>query len=107
MIGHYSDLLAVTIRYRRGMDEANAPILTPFIFKPGAVPPEWIQPSQSVDVTARILALWDTTVRLIRDEQLLGQDQRGFLAMIQDHKVNPPPSAHLELTLLTTRSDGV
>ena len=51
-------------------------------------PKGWIESNRRVEITARILLLWETTFFLIRDEPVLGRDQQRFLAMIHDHKVS-------------------
>ena len=53
----------------------------------GSPPEEWLDGSYKVDVSARIISLWETTVCLIKNEQVLSENQREFLAAIHDHKV--------------------
>lgn len=54
----------------------------------GTPPEEWLRVSSSRTCTAIILSLWETTVGLIENEEVLGKNQERFLAMIHDHKVD-------------------
>ena len=64
-------------------------LLSPLIIDSGSPPEQWVKDSYKVDVNARILSFWEASVSLIKNEGVLGQDQKRFLAMIHDHKVGP------------------
>ena len=49
---------------------------------------EWLRVSSSRTCTAIILSLWETTVGLIKNEEVLGKNQERFLATVHDHKVD-------------------
>lgn len=74
----------------RIMAQAQTPPSHPslLVTSAGSPPKEWIKTSHRVQLNARIISLWETTVFLIRDEAILGQDQQRFLAMIHDHKAS-------------------
>ena len=75
------------------------PVPSDLTFDAGTPPRDWIEQNQKVEVTARILSLWETTISLIANEGILGKDQRRFLAMIHDHKVSDgvQPTSPLQL----------
>ena len=64
----------------------------------GTPPEQWLGVSRDVGTTAIILCFWETTVSLIKNERLLSGDQRRFLAMVLDHKVNGLVLLKLEST---------
>jgi hypothetical protein len=55
-----------------------------------APPQEWIKSFISVDIAARIISLWETTVFLIVNRTILCRDQQRYLAMLRDHRVSRP-----------------
>lgn len=58
-------------------------------FDPGSPPKQWLEtPDLEARVTA--LGLWEMTVGLIHNEEVLSADPRRFLAMVHEHKVSPP-----------------
>lgn len=63
-------------------------LLDSFRINAGDLPPEWVNRSYEVHIVSRILLLWENTVSLINNRELLCQDQQRYLAMIYDHKVS-------------------
>lgn len=64
------------------MDAASLTVIVP-------PPPEsWRSALQEVPLGLALLSLWETTICLIANEPILGQDQRRYLAMINEHRVS-------------------
>lgn len=64
------------------MDRANLTFNVP------APPQEWLKAYDAAEDGARVIVLWETTVFLIVNEAILGQDQKRYLAMIDDQRVS-------------------
>jgi len=63
------------------------PISSDLEFDPGSPPLGWLK-SPFIEAKARATCLWEMTMGLIHNEEVLKKNPQRYLAMIHEHKVS-------------------